>query len=193
MLEDIALMRVLPNMRVVVPADSIEAAKATLALAGTHGPAYIRLAREKTPIVTTEQTPFSLAKAQVFREGKDVTILACGPMVYQALVAAESLGQDGISAEVINVAIIKPLDTATILTSLRKTNLAVTVEEAQYVGGLGGAIAEIASENHPIRVARIGMVDRFGESGDPGQLVEHFGLTAPHIAKRVKALIKEKS
>ncbi len=164
MLEDIALMRVLPHMTVVVPCDSLEAEKATLALAGMNGGAYLRLAREKTPIVTTSQTPFMLGKAQVFREGTDVTIIACGPMVYQALVAAEQLEKHHVSAEVINCAVVKPLDTVTILKSARKTGAVLTVEEAQINGGLGGAIAELLGENQPLTMTRIGMKDHFGES-----------------------------
>jgi transketolase len=192
MLEDIALMRVLPNMIVVVPADSVEAEKATTTLAGHYGPAYIRLAREKTPVVTTEQSPFSLAKAQVLRLGKDVTIVACGTMVYQALVAAEKLSEKGIEAEVINAAVVKPLDTVTIVHSARKTGAVLTVEEAQIVGGLGGAVAETLADHHPVPMTRLGMLDRFGESGAPDELLKHFGLTAPNIAKQALELIKRK-
>lgn len=192
MLEDIALMRTLPNMSVVVPCDSLEAEKATLALAGMYGGAYLRLAREKTPVVTTADTPFSLAKACVYRDGSDVTIVACGPMVYQALVAAEQLANRKISAEVINCAIIKPLDTVTILKSVRKTGAVITVEEAQIIGGLGGAIAELLGENEPLPLTRVGMRDHFGESGKPEELLEKFGLTAKHIATEAEALLKRK-
>ncbi len=192
MLEDIALMRVLPNMIVVVPADSVEASKATMVLASHYGPAYIRLAREKSPVVTTEKSPFSLAKAQVLRLGKDVTIVACGTMVYQALVAAEKLSQKGIEAEVINAAVVKPLDTVTIVHSARKTGAVLTVEEAQIVGGLGGAVAETLADHHPVPMTRLGMFDRFGESGAPDELLKHFGLTAPNIAKQALELIKRK-
>lgn len=192
MLEDIALMRVLPNMTVVVPADAVEAEKATKALASHKGPAYIRLAREKSPVISTDKTPFSLSKAQVLRLGKDVTIVACGTMVYQALVAAEKLSKKGIEAEVINAAVIKPLDYITISASARKTGAVVTVEEAQVAGGLGGAVAEALAEHCPVPMARIGMHDRFGESGAPDELLEHFGLTAPHIAKAVPELLKRK-
>ncbi len=192
MLEDIALMRVLPNMIVVVPADAEEAAKATLVLAKHRGPAYIRLAREKTPVITTEKTPFSLAKAQVLRLGQDVTIVACGTMVYQALVAAEKLAKKGIEAEVINAAVVKPLDTVTIVASARKTGAVLTVEEAQAAGGLGGAVAETLADHHPVPMTRIGMLDRFGESGAPGELLEAFGLTAPHIAAKALDLIERK-
>ena len=188
MLEDIALMRVLPNMRVIVPCDSLEAEKATVALAASEGAAYIRLAREKTPVVTTRDTPFNLGKAQVLREGKDLTMIACGPMVYQALIAAEELSADGIEAEVINCPVVKPLDQETILASVRKTRAAITAEEAQAAGGLGGVIAELLGEFDPVPLLRVGMQDRFGESGKPNELLEHFKLTAPHIARLARTL-----
>jgi transketolase len=192
MLEDIALMRVLPHMMVVVPCDSVEAEKATLAMAANSSASYLRLAREKTPVVTTAKTPFALGKAQVFHAGTDVTIIACGPMVYQALVAAEKLAKQGISAEVINCPVVKPLDTTTILSSVRKTGAVVTAEEAQMNGGLGGAIAELLAENEPLPMTRIGMKDRFGESGKPEELLEYFGLTAPHIARAAAGVFKRK-
>ena len=182
MLEDIALMRVLPNMVVIVPCDSREAEKATVAMAEDSRPNYMRLAREASPIITTEDAPFEIGKAYVLERGSDVTIIACGTMVYQALVAAEKLYKDGIEAEVINVPTIKPLDKETILKSVRKTGCVVTAEEAQAVGGLGGAIAELLADEHPAPMVRIGMQDRFGESGEPNQLLTHFGLDAKHIA-----------
>lgn len=192
MLEDIALMRVLPHMTVVAPADSVEAAKATMALAHQKGPAYIRLAREKTPVITTDDSPFSLSKAQVLRHGTDLTIVACGTMVYQALMAAELLEKHDIEAEVINAAVIKPLDTITITASARKTGAVITAEEHQIAGGLGGAVAEALADHMPVPMKRIGMLDRFGESGAPDQLLEHFGLTATHIATHAQELIKRK-
>lgn len=192
MLEDIALMRVLPHMTVVAPADSVEAAKATMALAHMKGPAYIRLAREKTPVITTEDTPFSLSKAQILRHGTDLTIVACGTMVYQALMAAELLEQHGLETEVINAAVIKPLDTITITASARKTGAVLTAEEAQIAGGLGGAVAEALADHMPVPMKRVGMLDRFGESGAPDQLLEHFGLTAKHIAAHAQELVKRK-
>ncbi len=192
MLEDIALMRVLPHMRVVVPCDSVEAEKATLALAASHGPAYIRLAREKTPVITTKDTPFDLNKAQVLREGGDVTIIACGTMVYQALRAAKELEEHGLEAEVINAAVIKPFDTETVLRSVKKTGAIVTAEEGQVAGGLGGLVAEVLAENHPAPLERIGMLDRFGESGQPDELLEHFGLTSKHIVKAAKQAMNRK-
>lgn len=181
MLEDIALMRVLPNMVVVVPGDSLEAEKATMAIAKDPRPTYLRLAREATPVFTSADTPFELGKAYVYKEGTDVSIIATGAMTYQALVASEKLAKDGVSVEVVHVPTIKPLDSKTILASVAKTNKVITVEEAQINGGLGGAIAELLSENHPAPLRRIGMKDHFGESGTPDELLEHFGLTAKHI------------
>jgi transketolase len=192
MLEDLALMRVLPNMVVIAPCDSIEAEKATLAMAKDKRPNYVRLAREATPVITTKDTPFEIGKAYVFAEGKDVSIIATGTMTYQALAAAEKLYKDGIDAEVVHVPTIKPLDTATILESVKKTGCVITVEEAQINGGLGGAIAELLSEEHPAPLVRIGMKDHFGESGEPSELLEHFGLTAKHIAMTAHHVVDKK-
>lgn len=189
MLEDIALMRVLPNMVVIVPCDSVEAEKATLAMAADKRPNYLRLAREATPIITTDETPFEIGKAYVMAKGADVTLIATGTMTYQALMAAEKLFKDGIEAEVIHVPTIKPLDEETILKSVRKTGAVVTAEEAQIAGGLGGVIAELLSEYHPARLKRVGMKDRFGESGSPDQLAEHFGLDAKHIRLAAHAVL----
>lgn len=192
MLEDIALMRSLPNMLVIVPCDSVQAQKVTELLAKSNKPAYVRLAREATPIVTTVDTPFTLGKAEVYREGSDVTIVATGTMVYQALAAAEKLSKDDIQAEVINVAVIKPLDTATIVASVKKTGAVVTAEEAQITGGLGGAVAEVLAEQHPAPMSRIGVQDEFGQSGKPDELMKHYNLTANDIVTAVKAVIKRK-
>ncbi|MGF7228805.1 MAG: transketolase family protein [Candidatus Saccharibacteria bacterium] len=191
MLEDLALMRALPNMVVIAPGDSVEAEKATIAMAADPRPNYMRLAREQTPIITTDKTPFEIGRAYVFREGADVTIIATGTMTYQALVAADMLAKDGISAEVVHVPTIKPLDAETILASVKKTGGVITAEEAQIAGGLGGAIAELLSEELPTRMIRIGMKDHFGESGEPNELLEHFGLTSTHIAMAAHQL-KEK-
>jgi len=190
MLEDIALMRVLPNMVVVAPCDSLEAEKATLALAEDKRPGYMRLAREATPIITTEHTPFELGKAYVYAPGQDITIIATGTMTYQALVAAEILFKDGIDAEVVHVPTIKPLDAATILKSVGRTKKVITVEEAQISGGLGGAVAELLGEEMPVPIHRMGMKDRFGESGKPEELLEHFGLTGKHIALAAHHVLK---
>ncbi len=192
MLEDIALMRVMPNMVVIAPGDSVEAAKATPAMATDKRPNYLRLARADSPIFTTEKTPFEIGKAYIYQEGSDVTIIGTGSMTHQALIAAAKLAKDGISAEVIHCPTIKPLDGVTILKSVGKTNAVITIEEAQINGGLGGAVAELLSENHPAMLKRIGIKDRFGESGKPDELLEHFGLTANHIALAAHELISEK-
>lgn len=192
MLEDIALMRVLPHMVVVVPGDSLEAERATLALAKDKRPAYLRLAREATPIITTADTPFEIGKAYVYREGSDVTLIATGTMTHQALLAAGKLAKDGISAEVVHVPTIKPLDSHTIITSVKKTGAVVTAEEAQVAGGLGGAIAELLAEEHPAPMKRIGMYDRFGESGKPDELLTYFGLDAKHIVFAAHHVIDRK-
>lgn len=192
MLEDIALMRVLPNMVVIVPGDSLEAERATLAMAKDPRPNYLRLAREATPIITTDKTPFEIGKAYVYEQGADVTLITTGSMTYQALVAAEMLFKDGIEAEVVHVPTIKPLDTATILKSVRKTGAVVTAEEAQINGGLGGAIAELLAEECPAPMKRVGMKDHFGESGEPNQLLEHFGLDAKHIRLAAISIVDKK-
>lgn len=189
MLEDIALMRVLPNMIVVVPGDAIEAEKATVALAQDKRPSYLRLAREKSAVYTTPQTPFEIGKAYVYAPGMDITVICTGPMTYQALVAAEQLFKHGIDLEVIHCPTIKPLDGATILQSVHKTKHVITVEEAQINGGLGGAIAELLGEEFPVPIKRLGIRDRFGESGKPEELLEHFGLTAKHIAQAAKEML----
>ena len=181
MLEDIALMRVMPGMVVMAPCDSVEAEKMTLAMAKDKRPNYMRVAREATPVITSPETPFKIGDAYVFSVGKDVTIISTGTMTAPALEAAEALYKDGIDAEVVHVPTIKPLDEATILKSVRKTGCVVTVEEAQVNGGLGGAIAELLGENYPVPIKRIGMQDHYGESGEPAELFKHFGLDTAHI------------
>lgn len=192
MLEDIAIMRALPRMVVLAPGDSVEAQKMTMAMAKDKRPNYMRLAREATPIITSAETPFEIGAAYVFREGKDVTLIATGTMTYQALVAADMLAKDGVSAEVIHVPTIKPLDAETILRSVKKTDAVVTAEEAQITGGLGGAVAELLSEELPRPVYRIGMRDHFGESGQPNELIEHFGLTGTQIAIAAHNILDKK-
>lgn len=189
MLEDIALMRSLPNMTVIAPCDSLEAAKATMAVAKTNKPAYIRIARDETAIITTDKTPFEIGKAYVFAPGEDITIIATGRMTYHALVAAEKLYKDGIDMEIIHCPTIKPLDAVTILQSVKKTGRVITVEEGQINGGLGGAIAELLGEEHPVILKRIGVRDQFGQSGKPEELFEHYGLTAKHIMIAAHELI----
>lgn len=190
MLEDIALMRAMPNMIVVVPGDSLEAEKATMALATNGLPSYLRLARDKTPVFSTEKSPFEIGKAYVLRTGTDVTLFGTGTMTYELLVAAEDLAKQGVSAEVVHVPTIKPLDTETILKSLEKTGRGVTAEEAQVIGGLGSAITELVSEVMPVPIKRLGVQDRYGESGEPRQVIEHFGLDGKSLAADIQRFIK---
>lgn len=189
MLEDIALMRVLPNMVVIAPADAVEAEKATLAIAGNNKPSYLRLAREGTPVFTTDKTPFEIGKAYVLRQGEAVSLMATGTMTYQSLIAAKLLAEKGLSVEVVHVPTIKPLDVDTLVESVKRTGRVVTVEEAQAAGGFGSAVAEALSERLPCPIKRIGMQDRFGESGEPDQLLAHFGLDAKSIASSVEHFV----
>lgn len=192
MLEDLALMRALPHVKVFAPADSIEAEKITLAMVGDPNPNYMRLSRADAPIITTERTPFEIGKAYLYKPGKDVTLIATGSMTYHALMAANILAKDGIDAEVLHVPTIKPLDEDEIIASAHKTGAVVTVEEAQISGGLGGAIAELLGERLPTPLKRIGVRDRFGESGKPDELFEHFGLTGTHIAMAAHEIVGRK-
>jgi len=192
MLEDIALMRVMPNMTVIVPCDSNEAYKATLELAKYGKPAYLRIARDDTAIFTTSDTPFEIGKAYTYWHGDDITIIGTGRMTYYSLLAAAELQKQGINVEVIHSPTIKPLDHETILKSVRKTGLAITVEEAQYEGGLGGAVAELLSEKHPVPLRRIGVKDQFGQSGSPSELFEHYGLSTSNIVDTTKDILKHK-
>ncbi len=189
MLEDIALMRVMPNMVVIVPGDSVEAEKATIAAAKNNLPTYIRLGREKTPVFSTVESPFEIGKAYVLREGHDVSLIGTGIMSYQLLAAANILTEQGINAEVVHVPTIKPIDDETIINSARKTGRVVTAEEAQIAGGLGGVIAELLSDKLPTPIKRIGMQDRFGESGSPSELLEYFNLTGPKMVQAIKEFI----
>lgn len=189
MLEDLALMRVLPNMVVLAPGDSVEAEKATLAMAKDHRPNYMRVTREGSPVFTTPDSPFEIGKAYVLEEGEDITLVATGTMTYPALAAVDALYKHGIDAEVVHVPTLKPLDEETILSSVRKTKHVVTIEEAQINGGLGGAVAELLVEHYPVPMKRMGMRDRFGESGTPEELLEYFGLTTKDIVKTVQTLL----
>ena len=188
MLEDIALMRVLPNMRVLVPADYAAACAAIRLAATTPGPFYIRLGRAVVPEVYGDDFACDLAFANVVCEGADVSLMACGVEVAEALKAADLLAQDGISAEVVDVMSVKPLDEETILASAAKTGRVVTVEEHSVYGGMGSAVAELLGEKHPVPVTRIGMTT-FGTSGEPDELLAHFGLDASGIARRVREVL----
>lgn len=191
-LEDVAITRCLPNMTVLVPADTNQAFKATIAAAKIKGPVYIRLARDKVPVITTKSTPFTVGKADIYKDGKDVAIIASGILVYEALVAAEQLEKKGISAMVINCHTIKPIDKKTIIAAAKKTKAIVSAEEHQITGGLGSAIAEVLSEHYPVPIQYVGVKDRFGESGTPDELLDHFGLRSKDIVKAVKKVIEVK-
>jgi len=189
-IEDIAITRVLPNMIVIAPCDSIETRKATIAAAKHRGPVYIRFARAKSPIFTTEKTPFEIGKAQTVWDGSHVGIISCGIMVHESLKAAKELEKQGISARVINCHTIKPLDKDTILKAAQECGALVTVEEHQQFGGLGSAISELVSEHYPVPTKKVGVKDHFGESGTPDELLDKFGLRSKNIIAAVKEVIK---
>ncbi len=194
MLEDIALMRALPNMVVVVPADAQEARKATLAAAENNAPTYLRFAREKTPVFTTEDTPFEIGKAVVLWKSKkpEVTLIGCGPLVHTALLAAQELEKRGIGSTVINNHTIKPLDAETIVAEVKETGAVVTIEEHQVTGGLGGAIAELLAKECPTPIEFIGVQNQFGQSGTPTELLDHYGMGVSHIVEAALRAIERK-
>jgi len=189
MVEDLALMRVLPGMRVLVPADYNSAKSALRLAAKTPGPFYVRLGRAGVPEVYSADFELELGKAYVLREGSDVTLAACGVMVAEALAAADLLAAEGVSAEVIDVASIKPLDVETLVASARKTGAVVTCEEHSIIAGMGSAVAEVLAENHPVPMRRVGVRDVFGTSGEPAELMAYFGLTAEDVAASARELI----
>ena len=191
-LEDVAIMRVLPNMTVIVPCDAEETRKATLAMAAMNGPCYIRFGREAVPVVTDENTPFEIGKANILRNGTDVTIMANGAMVYEALQAADTLAESGISAQVINMHTIKPLDTDCIIRAAQKTGCIVTAEEHQAAGGLGSAVAECLALHAPVPMEMVAVNDSFGESGQPQELMDKYQLNAAAIVAKAKAVLQKK-
>ncbi len=194
MLEDIGNMRTLPNMSVIVPADAVEAASVTRFVAGhDEGPVYVRLARAAFPVIHDEEHRFEFGNAEIVAQGGDVTITACGLMVSVALEASDVLAADGIDAEVINVSTIKPLDRETILASARKTGVVVTAEEHQITNGLGSAVCELLSEELPTPVVRVGVDDRFGQSGDADALLAHYGLDVDGLVVAVKQALTKKA
>lgn len=198
-IEDIAIMRVMPNMEVYVPCDAIEARAITKHIATINHPAYLRLTREKTPLILEDNYEWNNGKAYVMQIPKHkhggefahkVGIISCGPIIYEALKAAKELEKEGISATVINMPQVKPLDTAFLLRFAKEMKAIVTVEEHQIAGGLGSAVTEFLSEHHPIHIARVGIEDRFGQSGKQQELYEEYGLTSKHIAEKVRNIIR---
>lgn len=202
-LEDIALMRVMPKMTVISPCDSIEARKATEASVGVGSPVYIRLSRDKTPIITTEDTPFQMGKAELFygddKEVADVCIIATGPILYKALQVAEKLSKEpsssagkNIKVKVLNISTIKPLDEKSIINLAKETGAIVTVEEHQIAGGLGSAVSECLAQNHPTHIEFVGVHDKFGQSGTPEELFKHYEIDEDAIMKAIQKVLKRK-
>lgn len=192
-IEDIAIMRCIPNMTVLVPCDAVQTRKATLAAAALDGPVYIRFGREKSPVITTEDTPFEIGRAQVFRDGADVAIVACGILVHNALVAADELArEDGVHCLVLNNHTVKPLDAASVIAAARRCGAVVTVEEHQVAGGAGSAVAEVLAEEYPVPIRFVGVRDRFGQSGTPDELIELYGMGVRSIKEAVRTVVRRK-
>ena len=191
-IEDIAIMRAIPNMTVVVPADGIETEKVILEAAKYNGPMYVRLGRSAVPTLFNEDYKFEIGKGSVVRDGNDATIIACGMMVNEAIIAHEALKSEGINVRVINMSTIKPIDKELIINAAKETKAIVTAEEHSIVGGLGSAVSEVVSEECPVVVKKVGVKDVFGESGTPAELLEKHGLTAKHIVESVKEVINNK-
>ncbi|HEY3323898.1 MAG TPA: transketolase family protein [Planctomycetota bacterium] len=191
-LEEVAWTRCLPGMTVIVPADYHDTVKATKAVADVYGPCYVRFGRAPMPVITKKDDPFVIGRANLYREGKDVTIFSMGAMLWQALIAAEELSAKGIQARVLNMHTIKPLDEEAVLAAARETGAIVTAEEHQYLGGLGSAVAEVLVENHPCPMKRVGVKDRFGESGTPDELFREYGLLAEDIIKAANDVLERK-
>jgi transketolase len=191
-LEDIAVMRAIPGMTVIVPADGVETGKAIEEIVRCNGPVYLRVSRGKSPVLLDDSYEFEIGKGVVLRDGADVSILACGIMVSRALDAADILKREGLSARVINIPTIKPLDTDLVIKAARETGAVVAAEEHSIIGGLGSAVAEVLAENFPVPLKRIGTEDRFGTSGDAERLLEIYGLTSVNIAKAAREVAKKK-
>jgi len=191
-LEEITIMRVLPKMTVIVPSDYYETKKAILAAAKIIGPVYVRFGREKVPVVTSADAFFEVGKANIMKEGKDVTVVACGAMVVEALDAAEVLEKEGVSAEVINLHTIKPIDKDCLINSVKKTGCIVTAEEHQMAGGMGSAVFEVLTQNYAVPGEMVGINDTFGESGQPRELMVKYGITSKEIYEKCKKAISRK-
>ncbi len=191
-LEDIALMRALPNMTVIAPCDSEETRKATLAIAKKQGPCFVRFGREAVPVVTDKDTPFEIGKARLCREGKDVTVIACGAMVFEAQLASDELKEEGISVRVLDMHTIKPLDADAVIAAAKETGAIVTAEEHQMAGGLGSAVAECLALNFPTPLEMVAVHDSFGESGKPEELMNKYKLNKDAIIEQIKAVIARK-
>ena len=196
-LEDIAITRVIPNMVVISPCDMIEAKKATIEISKTKDPTYLRLTRNNTPIITTEETPFEIGKAQIVFVPENglakVGIIATGPILYNALMSAKKLEEEGVKVKVMNLSTIKPLDQESLIALAKETKLIVTIEDHQVSGGMGSAVAECLSQNYPTKIEFIGVKDKFGQSGTANELYEHYGLNVTQITETIKKLLNQKS
>lgn len=191
-IEDIAIMRCIPRMTVIVPCDALETRKCTVAAAKAKGGVYFRFAREKTPVFTTPKTPFAIGKAVTYRFGSDVAIFGCGPVLHNALLAADELSKEGIECMVVNLATVKPMDERAVVAAAKRCGAVVTVEEHQRMGGMGSRVAEVLAEACPTPVEYVGVDDRFGESGKPEELIEKFGLGVRGVKSAVKRAFKRK-
>lgn len=195
-IEDMAITRPIANMKVFAPCDAWEAQKATYQVSKIYGPCYIRYAREKTPVFTTADTPFEIGRAQIFwlpiKRKVDATIIACGSLVHNAILAASELEKEGLSVKVINNPSVKPMDEEIIIKSAKEARAVVTVEEHQVAGGMGSAVAEVLAKNYPVPIEFIGVQNQFGESGTPSELIEHFGMGVGHIMEAAKKVISRK-
>ena len=191
-LEDVALMRVLPNMTVIVPCDAEETRKATLAMAERQGPCFVRFGREAVPVVTDESTPFEIGKARLCREGSDVTVFANGAMVFEAQNAADALAKEGVSVRVYDLHTVKPLDEEAVLKAAEETGCIVTAEEHQVNGGMGSTVAEFLAKHCPVPMEFVGMQDSFGESGDPQELMDKYGLNQKTIEENIRKVLARK-
>ncbi len=191
-MEEFAIIRAIPNMNLIVPCDYWEARKATRAAHGVPGPVYIRFGREDVPVVTDEETPFTFGKGEIFGQGKDVTVIACGVMVHEALRARRTFAERGVSVRVVNLHTIKPLDAALIERCARETGAIVTAEEHQINGGLGGAVAEVVVRTHPVPIEMVAVHDRFGQSGKPAELMEAFGLKEKDVVAAIERVLARK-
>lgn len=196
-IEDIAITRPIPNMKVFAPADMWEAKKVTYAISKIYGPCYVRYAREKTPVFTTEDTPFEIGKAYIFwlepKDKKpDAAIIACGPLLYNSILAAAELEKDGVYVRVINNVSIKPMDEESVIRAAKDSGAVVSVEEHQVSGGMGSAVAEVLAKNYPVPMEFVGVQNRFGESGSPDELIEKFGMGVGNIKEVVKKVISRK-
>ena len=195
-IEDIAIVRPIANMQVFAPCDVWEGQKVAFAISKVDGPCYVRYAREKTPVFTIEDTPFEIGKAEIFFEEKnhlDVVIIACGPLVHNALLAAGELEKEGFGVRVINNVSIKPMDERTIIDAAKDAGAVVTVEEHQVAGGMGSAVAEVLAQKFPVPIEFVGVKNRFGESGNPNELIEHFGMGVASIKEAVRKVVNRKN